>query len=146
MSCQRLSSHTCPFASHTAGNSVPTCGLRLQPSRKTPSQLPPFGWASHGKATDPPHVDLPAIVWSQRHGQRRHHCLMNIKTSWYWYCKLGKKSFLYIYKNSFAKLAVPIPANSHEIWLGEDTVLVGINWTNNSILMNARNWTLKASA
>ena len=32
-SCQRQSSHTCPFASYTAGNSVPTCGLRLRPSR-----------------------------------------------------------------------------------------------------------------
>ena len=31
----------------------------------------PSGWASQGKATDPPHVDLPAIVRSERRGQRR---------------------------------------------------------------------------
>ena len=37
VSRQRPSSHTCPFASNTAGNSVPTCGLRLLPSRLTPS-------------------------------------------------------------------------------------------------------------
>ena len=30
---QRLSSHTCPFASYTADNSVQTCGLRLRPCR-----------------------------------------------------------------------------------------------------------------
>ena len=33
--------------------------------------LPTLGWASQGKATDPPQVDSPAIVRSQRRGQRR---------------------------------------------------------------------------
>ena len=33
----RLSSFTGPFARYTAGNSVPTCGLRRRPSRWTPS-------------------------------------------------------------------------------------------------------------
>ena len=31
-----------------------------------------FRWASHGKASDPPQVELPSIVWYQRHGQWRH--------------------------------------------------------------------------
>ena len=48
---------------------LPVCQLyrwQLGPSMWTS----PFGWASQGKATDPPHVDLPAIVRSQRRGQR----------------------------------------------------------------------------
>ena len=57
---------------------LPVCKLycwQLGPSMwsspTTMSQLPPFGWASQGKATDPPHVDSPAIVRSQRRRQRR---------------------------------------------------------------------------
>ena len=38
-----------------------------------PIVVTPFGWASQGKATDPPHVDLPAIFRNQRRGHRRRH-------------------------------------------------------------------------
>ena len=61
---------------------LPVCQLyrwQLGPSMWTspttksldPIVVTTFGWASQGKATDPPHVDLPAIVRSQRRGQRR---------------------------------------------------------------------------
>ena len=33
MNCQRLSNLTRPLVSYATGNSVPTCGLRLRPSR-----------------------------------------------------------------------------------------------------------------
>ena len=33
---------------------------------------------SQGKVMDPPHVDLPAIVRSQRHGQRRRQGLLTV--------------------------------------------------------------------
>ena len=43
VSSQRLSSHTCPLASYTAGNSVPTCGLHLRSSRLTHRSYRPSG-------------------------------------------------------------------------------------------------------
>ena len=61
---------------------LPVCQLyrwQLGPnmwSSPTTKSLDPIvvtdlGWASQGKATDLPHVDLSVIVRSQRHGQRR---------------------------------------------------------------------------
>ena len=36
VSCQSLPNLTCPFASYTAGHSVPPCDFRLRPSHLTP--------------------------------------------------------------------------------------------------------------
>ena len=70
---------------------LPVCQLyrrQLGPSMWTspttksldPIVVTALRWASQGKATDPPHVDLPAIVRSQRRGQRRREGQTHIHT------------------------------------------------------------------